>query len=75
VLVSYKGTRAKPNQAVHAASSIAATAAGHHVRRPSDSSARSDLENGLDMRPFYNLECAALLCSWSPKMDHSREPR
>jgi hypothetical protein len=56
VLVSYKGTRAKRNQAPHIAISAIATMVVHHVRVGSASSARSERENGLDMRAFYNLE-------------------
>ena len=49
------GTRESRNQLAHATRSSVATAAVRQPRARSDSSARSDRENGLDMRDLYNL--------------------
>ena len=59
-LVSYKGTRANTNQLDHATTRDPATATGTHPRLRSDSIARSERENGLDMRHLYNLELRTL---------------
>ena len=54
VLVSYSGTRASRNQLTQPMSSRTPTAAVRQPRERSDSSARSERENGLDMRHLYN---------------------